>query len=88
MAGDSFAVSVFGIRLELPESVTVSLRERFSRRTLSGGPCLLVDRRWGLALDATRHPQHRTRPVVLWTAHGAPWQQWRLVRTDRGSQIA
>ncbi|GGM27026.1 RICIN domain-containing protein [Dactylosporangium sucinum] len=56
----------------------------FADATIFGGPCLLIDRRWGLALDATREPGERTRPV-LWTPHAAPWQQWRIQRAGGGT---
>ena len=58
-----------------------SLAKRFTRQPLLGGPCLLIDRRSGLALDSTTDPHPdpdgQTRPV-LWTVHGLPWQQWRI----------
>lgn len=53
------------------------LRSRFSRSALYKGPCLLIDRETGLALDSTTTPGSGIRPV-LWTSHAAPWQQWRL----------
>lgn len=70
------------VKLTLGSTDFASLANRFSRRPIFGGPCLLVDRHSGLALDATTQPGHRTRPV-LWTVHGLPWQQWRIERTGR-----
>lgn len=60
-----------------------SLGERFSRRRLFGGPCLIINRHSGLALDSTTSPQARSRPV-LWTPHALPWQQWRIVAAGQG----
>jgi hypothetical protein len=51
---------------------------------LFGGPCLMIDCRWSLALDATTSPKERTRPV-LWTPHAAAWQQWRIRGTGSGT---
>jgi hypothetical protein len=72
-----------GIHIGASKEMMRSLTSRFSRRTLYGGPCLIVDRNSGLALDATTDPSHRKRPV-LWTPHGLPCQQWRIVRSERG----
>lgn len=69
------------LKVMLQQSEVESLVNRFSRRPLYGGPCLLIDRYSGLALDATPDPSpppgQGTRPV-LWTVHGLPWQQWRI----------
>jgi len=82
--GDSISVTLFGlVKIDLPPATSDSIRKRFSGRTIYGGPCMLIDRRWGLALDATTAPANRTRPV-LWTPHAAPWQQWRLQRCGKG----
>lgn len=82
--GDGISITLFGIvKIDLPPTTAESIRKRFSRRTLFSGPCLLVDRRWGLALDSTTDPREGTRPV-LWTPHAAPWQQWRLQHCDNG----
>jgi hypothetical protein len=78
--GDSISITLFGLlKIDLPPATADSIRRRFHRRTLYGGPCMIIDRRWGLALDATTSPKEQTRPV-LWTPHGAPWQQWRIER--------
>jgi len=61
-----------------------ALRSRFSRSPLYRGPCLLIDRETGLALDSTTEPAAGVRPV-LWTPHAAPWQQWRLRSVGTGS---
>lgn len=55
----------------------VALKKRFTRNPIYGGPCLILNRDTGLALDAGPDSgvgAHNT----LWTAHAAPWQQWRL----------
>ncbi len=76
-------VGATGVTVGISRAMLGSLATRFSRRTLYGGPCMLIDRHTGLALDSTTEPRHRTRPV-LWTPHGLPWQQWRIVRVKRG----
>lgn len=82
LVGDTEAwVQIPGIaRFTLGRTELASLADRFNRRPLLGGPCLLMDRHSGLALDSTLEPADRTRPV-LWTVHGLPWQQWRIERT-------
>jgi hypothetical protein len=50
-----------------------------SGEALFHGPCLIIDRHTGLALDATQEAVRGTNPV-LWTPHAPPWQQWRLQR--------
>lgn len=76
-------VGVGGISLGLSAETIRSLTGRFSRRPLFGGPCLIIDRHTGLALDSTTQPETRTRPV-LWTPHALPWQQWRIQSAGRG----
>ena len=53
-----------------------NIKGRFIRDSLYG-PCMLVDRWSGLALDSTTSPTMHTHPV-LWTVHALPWQQWRI----------
>lgn len=72
-----------GVTLGLSMEAIKSLAARFSRRPLFGGPCLIIDRHTGLALDSRTEPQARTRPV-LWTPHALPWQQWRIQPAGRG----
>jgi Ricin-type beta-trefoil lectin domain len=60
-----------------------ALKKRFTRNPIYHGPCLIIDRNTGLALDATLEPGKGTAPV-LWTPHTAPWQQWRLESAGRG----
>lgn len=79
MSDVSVGIGLTGIRIGLSADSFDSLRQRFNRRTLYGGPVMLIERRTGLALDATPEPGHETRPV-LWTPHGLPWQQWRIVK--------
>ena len=59
-----------------------ALKRRFYRNTLFGGPCLIIDRQTGLALDATPDPKPGTKPL-LYTPHALPWQQWRLRSVGR-----
>lgn len=60
-----------------------AIKRRFSRPSILGSPCLIIDRDTGLALDAGTDPGHRTRPV-LWAVHAAPWQQWRIKKAGNG----
>jgi hypothetical protein len=71
------------LSITLTASAADSLKERFNNQSLYGGPCMIVDRWSGLALDSTTQPKHQTRPV-LWTVHALPWQQWRIKRSGRG----
>jgi hypothetical protein len=71
---------ILSVRLSAAE--TDSLHKRFSSQSLYGGPCVIIDRWSGLALDSTTQPTHRTRPV-LWTVHALPWQQWRIEKAGR-----
>ena len=64
------------LSITLSASETDNLKERFNRRSLYG-PCMIIDRWSGLAMDSTPDPKHQTRPV-LWTVHALPWQQWRI----------
>ncbi|WFE62908.1 RICIN domain-containing protein [Micromonospora sp. WMMD714] len=82
MVETSVTLSLGVIKMTLSQKEWASLKRRFRADELFGGPCLLIDRRWGLALDATTEPQERTRPV-LWTPHAAPWQQWRIRKVGR-----
>lgn len=59
------------------------LQSRFTRNALYRGPCLIIDRQTGLALDATPDAESGTRPI-LWHPHAGPWQQWRLQASGRG----
>ena len=77
-------VGATGVSVTLSADVLRSLAERLTQRALYGGPCLIIDRDTGLALDSTTEPRNRTRPV-LWTPHALPWQQWRISRTGRGA---
>lgn len=72
-----------GVTLGLSQEMIRSMAERFSRKRLFGGPCLIISRHSGLALDSTTAPQTRTRPV-LWTPHALPWQQWRITPVRKG----
>jgi Ricin-type beta-trefoil lectin domain-like len=80
--GVDVQVGAGGFSVGLSEKALRSLKERFSRRSLYGGPCMLIERHSGLALDSTTSPRHLCRPV-LWTPHGLQWQQWRFRRSGR-----
>jgi hypothetical protein len=55
----------------------VTLWKRFDRNPLYGGPCMILNRDTGLALDAGPDGGVGAHNV-LWSAHAAPWQQWRI----------
>lgn len=77
MARATFTVSLGVVSASFTDIELQSLKARFNRGVLYRGPCLILNRDTGLALDAgtrTRSGDH----TVLWQAHGAPWQQWRL----------
>jgi hypothetical protein len=57
--------------------------KRLRRNPLYRGPCLILERQTGRALDATYEPKVSTQPV-LWTMHGLPWQRWYLNPVGRG----
>lgn len=81
--GIQLAVGLGPAWVGMSADMLASLSQRFTRSPLSRGPCLIIDRWSGLALDSTTDPHHRTRPV-LWTVHGLAWQQWRLLAAGRG----
>ena len=76
-------LSAFGFGFTLTPEELASLADRFRRDPLLGGPCLILNRHSGLALDAKPDAEvggHAT----LWPAHAAPWQQWRIRKAGRG----
>lgn len=86
MQDSEIAVGIPGfVSFKLGPADLASLTKRFTRRPLLDGPCLIIERRSGLALDSTTDPRpdpdSQTRPV-LWTVNGMPWQQWRI-ESDR-----
>jgi hypothetical protein len=65
------------IKLTLTQDELASLKKRFTRSPLYKGPCMILNRDTGLALDAG--PDAKTGDHnVLWQSHAGPWQQWRL----------
>ena len=76
-------VNVTVFKLDLSPDDVKAIRSRFRRATLFGGPCLILSRDSGLALDSTGEPTVGMQPL-LWTTHGLPWQQWNLRRARRG----
>lgn len=66
---------LFSIKIRHEE--IVALKRRFDRNPIYGGPCMILSRDTGLALDAG--PDDKVGGHnVLWSAHAGPWQQWRL----------
>lgn len=77
--------SAFGFGVSLTSDEVASLSRRFKRNEIYAGPCLILNRHSGLALDAKVEAGvggHTT----LWPAHAAPWQQWRIRKT-RGEEV-
>jgi hypothetical protein len=71
------------VQFKVTQKELSSLHARFNRNPLYKGPCLILNRDTGLALDSgpnTKTGAHN----VLWTPHGAPWQQWRFRSTGGG----
>ncbi|GAB3336084.1 hypothetical protein GCM10027452_09470 [Micromonospora halotolerans] len=77
-------LSAFGFGISLTADELASLADRFRRDPVYGGPCLILNRHSGLALDA-RTDATAGGHTTLWTAHAAPWQQWRIRRASRGN---
>jgi hypothetical protein len=65
------------VKLTYTQDELTSLRGRFSRGPLYKGPCMILSRATGLALDCGPDG-HSGKHNVLWTPHAGPWQQWRL----------
>lgn len=70
------------VRVEWTREDFEALRRRFNGTALFRGPCLILDRQTGLALDAP-DSKFGTKPI-LYTPHALPWQQWRLQSVGRG----
>lgn len=64
----------------------VALKKIFDRNPIYGGPCLILNRANGLALDAGSESGVGAHNV-LWPAHAAPWQQWRLRKSGDEIEI-
>lgn len=80
MSDLSWSIGIPGIlKIDMGPETVSTLGRWWNGRSRFSGPCLVIDRWSGLALDATVEPQRQTQPV-LWTVHGEPWQRWRLVR--------
>lgn len=58
--------------------------DRFEQDEIYGGPCLILNRYSGLALDA-QIDAGAGGHTTLWPPHAAPWQQWRLRRNVEGA---
>jgi hypothetical protein len=75
--GASVTLNLGVIKITLTQDELASLRKRFNRSPLYNGPCMILNRDTGLALDAGPNAKSGDHNV-LWKPHGAPWQQWRL----------
>lgn len=53
------------------------VRFQRDRSVLSGGPCLVLCRQWGRALEVGQTARSGVQPWV-WDTHGLPWQQWLI----------
>lgn len=84
MADVNVEFSVGVVKWRPPPEFWQSVWRRFSSNPLIAGPCLIIDRHSGLALDAGPDPYNGTRPVT-WTTHAAPWQQWRIKEAGDGT---
>jgi hypothetical protein len=74
------AEAAFKTVLTLTEDELDSRRDRFNQRDIYDGPCLILSRHSGLALDA-KFDSAAGGHTTLWPAHAAPWQQWRIRRS-------
>lgn len=88
---DTSAMPVKGVTLKLLGLADIHwevdesrLRRRFDLRPLMEGSCMVINRASGLALDATPDADVGTHNQ-LWSAHGAPWQQWKLEGASKGA---
>jgi hypothetical protein len=70
--------------IDFSSAEIASIRARFRRDPLYKGPCLIIERQAGLALDVTYEPTAGTRPV-LYTVHGLPWQRWNIRPAGQGT---
>ena len=73
----SLTVGIGPVKWVIPARDLASLVKRFSKDPIYSGPCLLLNRASGFALDATTTPAPGTHNK-LWGAHAGPHQQWRL----------
>jgi hypothetical protein len=72
-----FTIHVGLASITIRHEEIVALRKRFDRNPIYWGPCMILNRETGLALDAG--PDGKVGDHnVLWSAHAGPWQQWRL----------
>lgn len=77
--GRLVGMSDLKIELRLP-FLTIgidNIRTVFRSRPRAGGPCLIVNRASGLALDTAFHT-HLGGAAHLWPPHGLPHQLWEL----------
>ncbi|HWO67558.1 MAG TPA: RICIN domain-containing protein [Umezawaea sp.] len=82
MADFGFNVGVF--KVDFTSAEVAAFRARFRGDPLYSGPCLVVERQSGLALDSRQEPVEGSSPV-LYPVHGLPWQHWRISPARRGT---
>jgi hypothetical protein len=80
-----FSIHIGLASITIRHEEIVSLKRRFNRNPIYQGPCMILNRDTGLALDAGPDGKVGSHNV-LWSAHAAPWQQWRLRRA--GDEVA
>jgi hypothetical protein len=73
------------LKVRFTKEQVAAAHSRLRRKPLYGGPCLLVERASGRALDVTPDAKPGER-AVLWTVHGGPWQRWNI-RPVGGGQV-
>jgi hypothetical protein len=73
----SLTIGIGPIKWVIPARDLASLVKRFTRDPIYAGPCLILNRASGFALDATTTPAPGTHNKLL-GAHAGPHQQWRL----------
>jgi hypothetical protein len=82
MADLGFNFGVF--KIDFSSAEVTAMRARIRRDPLYKGPCLLIERQSGLALDVTQEPKAGTQPV-LYSVHGLAWQRWFITPDGRGT---
>ncbi|MFT7840697.1 RICIN domain-containing protein [Saccharothrix sp. BKS2] len=79
-----FGINTGIFKVDFTSSEVAAIRQRLRRGPLHSGPCLIIERQSGLALDSTQEPHEGSSPVFYGT-HGLPWQHWRIKPAGRGT---